>query len=150
VSVSSGSSRIRCSITGTTTSAAHSCWAVSDRVASGSNRRRITSVEDSASPSVKCAKPQEWNIGAAIIVRSRAWSGMTDSSAATGSRFFGCERAAPLGVPVVPEVRIVARPRAAGGTTSDGSPASISASSVRSFGRGASTSSCQATKRLRR
>ena len=33
-------------------------------------------------PSVKCAKPQEWNSGAAIIVLSRALSGIIASSAA--------------------------------------------------------------------
>jgi hypothetical protein len=77
-------------------------------------------------------------------VFSRALSGITDSSAATGSRFFGCEREAPFGVPVVPEVRIVARPGALGGTTSAGSPRAISASSVGSEGFPASASSCQA------
>ena len=100
-------------ITGTTTSAVHSCCAVSDSVASGSNLRRRTSVEDSAMPSVKCTKPQEWNRGAAIIVVSRALSGILDSSAAAGSSVSGWAREAPFGVPVVPEVRIVVRPGSA-------------------------------------
>ena len=66
-------------------------------------------------PSVKCAKPQAWNSGAAIIVFSRAFSGIRDSSAATGSSDFGWLREAPFGVPVVPEVRITALPGSAGG-----------------------------------
>ena len=77
----------------------HSCWAVSDSVASGSNLRLSTSVEDRLMPSVKCTKPHEWNIGAAIIVFSRAFSGIMASSAAAGSSDLGCEREAPLGVP---------------------------------------------------
>ena len=77
-------------------------------------------------PSVKCAKPQEWNSGAAIIVFSRAFSGIRDSSAAAGSSDLGWEREAPFGVPVVPEVRITALPRAAGGLRSERSPRAIS------------------------
>ena len=65
-------------------------------------------------PSVKCTKPQEWNIGAAIIVLRRAFSGIIASSAAAGSSERGCERAAPFGVPVVPDVRMIALPRADG------------------------------------
>ena len=73
-------------------------------------------------PSVKCAKPHEWNIGAAIIVRSRARSGIFENSAAAGSSDSGCLRCAPFGVPVVPLVRMTTRPFSAGGTTSAGSP----------------------------
>ena len=116
-SVSSGSSRIRCIITGTTISAVHSCRAVSESVASGSNLRLRTSVDERLMPSVKCTKPQEWNIGAAIIVFSRAFSGIIASRAAAGSSDRGCEREAPLGVPVVPEVRMIALPRSLGGRT---------------------------------
>ena len=46
-------------------------------------------------PSVKCAKPQEWNIGAAIIVVSRARSGIFENSAAAGSSDSGCLRGRP-------------------------------------------------------
>src|ERR671931_252766 len=46
--VSSGSSRMRWSITGTTMSAVHSCCAVALRQSSGSNLRRRTSVEQRA------------------------------------------------------------------------------------------------------
>ena len=69
-----------------------------------------TTVEVSGSATVKWAKPQEWNRGAAIIVVSRARSGIFENSAATGSIESGCRRAAPFGVPVVPEVRITVRP----------------------------------------
>ena len=59
---------------------------------------------------MKCAKPHEWNSGAATIVVSRACSGIFDSSAAAGSSESGWLRDAPFGVPVVPEVRITTRP----------------------------------------
>jgi hypothetical protein len=141
--MSSGSSRIRCIITGTTISAVHSCWAVSDRVASGSNLRLSTSVDDRLIPSVKCTKPHEWNIGAAIIVFSRALSGIIASSAAAGSSERGCERDAPFGVPVVPDVRMIALPRWGGGETSLVSPRSIRSDSGGSLGV-PSSGSCQA------
>ena len=146
--VSGASSRMRWSMTGTTTSAVHSCWAVALSVSSGSNLRRRTSVEPRPMPSVKCAKPQEWNIGAAIIVRSPACSGIFENSAAAGSSDSGCLRCAPFGVPVVPLVRMTTRPFSAGGTTSSGSPASIRSSSSGSLGL--SSPSFQAMKRLRR
>ena len=76
-------------ITGTTTSAVASCWAVSESVASGSNLRLSTTVVERLMPSAQCAKPQAWNSGAAIIVFSRALSGITDSSAAIGSSDLG-------------------------------------------------------------
>ena len=148
-SVSSGSSRIRCIITGTTISAVHSCRAVSESVASGSNLRLRTSVDERLMPSVKCTKPQEWNIGAAIIVFSRAFSGIIASSAAAGSSDRGCEREAPFGVPVVPEVRMIALPRSLGGRTPVVSPLLARSSSSGSFGLPASAS-CQAMNRLRR
>jgi hypothetical protein len=149
VSVSSGSSRMRCIITGTTISAAVWCCAVSDSVSSGSNLRLSTSVEDRLMPSVKCTKPHEWNIGAAIIVFSRAFSGIMASSAAAGSSDLGCEREAPFGVPVVPEVRMIALPRSLGGLTGAVSPLADISSSSGSRGL-PSSASCQAMKRLRR
>ena len=106
---------MRWSITGTTISAVASCCAVSESVASGSNLRLSTIVVHRPIASVKCAKPHEWNIGAAIIVRSRARSGIRSSSAATGSSDCGCLRLAPFGVPVVPDVRISALPCSGGG-----------------------------------
>src|SRR5215207_10446037 len=97
-------------ITGTTTSAVAWCCAVSERIASGSNLRLSTIVEESEMPRLQCAKPQEWNRGAAITVVPRALSGIRSSRAAIGSIDLGWERLAPFGVPVVPEVRIVALP----------------------------------------
>ena len=44
-------------ITGTTTSAAHWCWAVSESVASSSNLRLSTTVVARLIPSAHCAKP---------------------------------------------------------------------------------------------
>ena len=48
---------------------------------------------------------------------------------AAGSIESGCLRAAPFGVPVVPEVRITVRPGSAGAFSSASSPAAISSSS---------------------
>ena len=72
--------------------------------------RLSTTVEARLIPSAHCAKPHAWNSGAAIIVFSRARSGITDSSEAIGSIVLGIERDAPFGVPVVPDVRMIARP----------------------------------------
>src|SRR5918996_3994725 len=97
------------------------------------------------SPSEKWANPQEWKSGAAMWVTWRALSGIFESSDTTGSIDCGLAREAPLGDPVVPLVRIVARPSRSGGTTFEGSPAAISSSRVGSSQLG---ESCQATKRL--
>ena len=135
---------MRWSITGTTTSAVHWCWAVSESVASGSNLRLSTTVEDRPRPSVKCTKPHEWKSGAAIIVvLARLAAGSRRAARPTGSSDLGCERDAPFGVPVVPEVRMIDLPGSAGGTTSDVSPLSIRSSSGGSRDFGAS-GSCQA------
>ncbi len=123
------SSRMRWSITGTTARLVHACIAVALSVSSGSNLRRSTSVEDSARPSVKCAKPHEWNIGAAIIVLPRARSGIFENSAAAGSSDSGCLRDALFGVPVVPLVRMRTRPFSDGGVRSDASPEAMRSSS---------------------
>ncbi len=107
-------------------------------------------------PSVKCTKPHEWNIGAAIIVGSPARSGIFENSAAAGSSDSGCLRWAPLGEPVVPLVRMTTRPLLSGGTTSLGSPASIRSSSSGSLGASPPRPPAspavpgQAMKRLRR
>ena len=100
-------------------------------------------------PRVKCAKPHEWNIGAAIIVVSRARNGIFENSAAAGSSVSGWLRLAPLGVPVVPDVRMTTRPFSAGGTTSDESPLRIRSSISGSLGFWVG-SSCQPMNRLRR
>ena len=82
-----------------------------------------------------------------MCVDWRASSGILSSRATAGSSESGLPREAPFGVPVVPEVRITARPSRSDGTTGEGSPASISSSR---FGSSVRSSSCQATKRLRR
>ena len=142
---------MRCSITGTTTSADARCSAVAASVCSGSKRRRSTSVEPNRIPSTKCAKPQAWNSGAAIIVTSPSCSGIFESSAAAGSTEVGDWRVAPFGVPVVPEVRITVRPGSPGGTGSDGSPRRIRCSSESSISIASSSpsTSSQATYVLR-
>jgi hypothetical protein len=96
---------------------------------------------------VKWAKPQEWKSGAAMWAFSLACRGILDRKAAAGSGDAGLLRPAPLGVPVVPEVRMVARPSWSGGTGSESSPSSISSSR---FGSSVFSSSCQAMNRLRR
>src|SRR3954451_22046410 len=122
-------------MTGTTIIAAHSCWAQALSVSSGSNLRRMTSVELSAMPSVKCAKPQEWNIGAASIVCSRARSGIMSNSAAAGPSDSGCLRWAPFGLPVVPLVRITTRPFSLGGSTLHGAPPAMTGAGPGARGR---------------
>ena len=96
---------------------------------------------------MKWAKPQEWKSGAAMCEIWRVLSGIFESSDTAGSSDCGLPRDAPLGVPVVPLVRMTTRPSRAGGTTSSGSPARISSSRV---GSEQLSESCQATKRLRR
>ncbi len=93
-------------------------------------------------------------MGAAIIVVSRARRGIFENSAATGSKESGCLRAAPLGAPVVPEVRITTRPFSAGGLGSVLSPRAISSSSSGSDGGAPCSAPCargslQAMKRMR-
>jgi hypothetical protein len=61
------------------------CSAMASSTLSGSKRGSRTSVVDSVSPRLKCARPQEWNMGAAMSVRSRARSGIMSRSAAAGS-----------------------------------------------------------------
>ena len=104
-SVSSGSDSIRCSITGITTRESHrSSWVVR-RHSSGSNFRRSTTVDPSSMASARWAKPQVWNSGAAMWQRQPWRSGIRDSSE-TAASIPASLRGAPLGVPVVPEVRM--------------------------------------------
>ena len=140
------SSRMRWIMIGTTTSAVASFSSIAASVASGSNLRRSTKVEDRISPRLNWRKPQAWNSGAANTVGSRARSGMRESSATIGSMASGWPRLAPFGVPVLPEVSSVILPGFAGAGRSDSSPRSISSSTVISPW---SPSSSQAMKRLR-
>src|SRR5207253_10534801 len=101
--------------------------------------------DESTSPRRNCASPQAWNSGTAISVVSRERSGMRERVPTIGSALRGWARDAPLGVPVVPDVRIVIRLGASGGSGSVSGPVSISLLRVRAAGRIASV---QATKRL--
>ena len=149
--VSSGSCMIRWTITGTIGADCTWCSAIVDSVFSGSNLRFRMYVEPSISPSVKCAKPQEWNSGATMNVFSRAFSGIRESSATAGPIVSGCLREAPFGVPVVPLVRITTRPVSSGGTGCSGSPFWIRSSSTGSVRLpSVASGSCQPMKRLRR
>ena len=56
----------------------------------------------SARPSVKCVKPQEWNIGAAMWIGRSLRSGSFESSVASGASESGEPRWAPFGVPSCP------------------------------------------------
>jgi hypothetical protein len=114
---------------------------VSDSVPSSSNLRLSTIVDARLIDSAHCAKPHAWNSGAASIVFSRARSGITLNSAAIGSIDLGIERDAPFGVPVVPEVRMIARPCSPGAFSEAGSPRPITSSSSGS----SASPSCQAT-----
>ena len=96
---------------------------------------------------MKCAKPHEWNSGAAMCVTCPWRSGIFESSETAGSSEVGDARLAPFGVPVVPDVRMITRPVSSGATgCSVGEPA-ISSSRV---GSSTLSESCQAMNRLRR
>ena len=122
---------MRPSITGTATSPWARCAATAASVASASKRRCSTAVPPSSWPRARWPKPQEWNSGAAITLTSPDRIGSTDSSASPGAISARCLQAnTPLGVPVVPEVRIIVRPGRSGRGGSPGSPELASSSSV--------------------
>ena len=142
-STSSGSERIRWTITGTAARTSARLCSAASSVPSGSKRRRRTIVETVGRLITKWKKPQEWKSGAAIIIVIPRRKGILSISEAIAINPSGLERWAPFGVPVVPEVRITNLGLSGGGLWSDSSPASISASRV-----GASVSpSHQATMR---
>ena len=129
-SVSSGSARIRCSITGITTTPEHLCSSIAASAASGSNLRRSTIVWPSSSDSIMCAKPHVWNSGAAMCTVQPWRSGIRESREMAASMPASL-RGAPFGVPVVPEVRMMIRVWCSGGSTGESSDSpSISASRV--------------------
>lgn len=74
------------------------------RQSSGSNLSCNTTVARSGVLICKAARPQLWNIGAAINIRSFICSGIRDSIAATVPKPRGVGRSAPFGEPLVPEV----------------------------------------------
>ena len=141
---SSPRSTRRRSITGTTTIALALCRSRLSSVSSGSKRRRTTSVEPSATPTSACMNPSAWNIGTHSSVVSSARNGTLLNRPPSKDSDLGSLRGAPLGVPVVPLVRIVTRGGSPGfGGASVDAPA-ISASIESS---GASSSSVHARKR---
>ena len=101
---------------------------------SGSKRRRTTSVDPRPTPTIACMNPSAWNIGTHSSVTSRALNGTLLSSPPISDSERGSDRGAPLGVPVVPLVRIVIRGHSAGFGGALRSAPSISASSVSSPG----------------
>ena len=101
---------MRCSMTGTTTSAPARCSAMAASVASGSNCACTTAVDDIPSPTPRWTRPHAWNSGAAMTTVSRARIGTTSSSGVNESTPLALPRAAPFGRPVVPDVRITWRP----------------------------------------
>ena len=109
---------MRWSITGTAMSPVERCSAIAATVASGSKRRRTTSVEPIESDIVENARPSEWNIGAVTTLPSLTLNGSRSKSAPAVISPRGGLRGAPLGVPVVPLVSSTtpperrARPRA--------------------------------------
>ena len=82
-------------------------FSMSARTVAGLKRRRSTSVEPSIIAMVACRKPSAWNIGAGSDVTSPALNGTWDSTPPIGASDGGVLRLAPLGVPVVPLVRMM-------------------------------------------
>jgi hypothetical protein len=107
VSIFSSASSIRDSMTGTTTTAVTLCLSMSSNTAGGLNRRRNTSVSPSIMAMVACRYPKAWNIGAGSDVTSPALNGTCERMPPIGARDGGVLRLAPLGVPVVPLVRMM-------------------------------------------
>ena len=105
--VLSSSSSMRESITGTTTIAVARCFSMSASTVAGLNRRRSNSVDPSIIAMVACRKPSAWNIGAGSEVTSLALNGTADSTPPIGASDGGALRLAPLGVPVVPLVKMM-------------------------------------------
>ena len=105
--VFSSSSRRRDNITGTTTRAVTRCFSMSVSTVAGLNRLRSTNVLPSIIAMVACRKPSAWNIGAGSDVSSPDLNGTCDSTPPIGASDGGLLRLAPLGVPVVPLVRMM-------------------------------------------
>ena len=106
-SVFSSSSRMRDNITGTTTIAVTPFFSMSASTVAGLNLRRSTSVLPSIIAMVACRKPSAWNIGAGSDVTSPPLNGTCDRTPPIGASDGGLLRFAPLGVPVVPLVRMM-------------------------------------------
>ena len=145
----SGRSMIRSSITGTTARPVARCSSTSARVASGSNLRRITTVQAMVAAMTSWPKPHAWNIGAATtMVCSAAPRDPLEhrgqrpgAAAASGARPSGC-RSCPTSA---------ARPCPGAGACAAARPgaASMSASSVCAPLAGRDGSSTQASTSTR-
>ena len=120
---------MRWSMTGITTIDWHRSSCTVRRAAAGSKERRNTTVEPSSIASARCAKPHVWKRGAAMWVRHLARSGIRESNA-TAASMPASLRGAPLGEPVVPDVRITIRACRSGGCRSPSSYAVTSCSRV--------------------
>ena len=111
------SSRIRWSITGTTTSAVRAVLV--DRAAACPPGRSGGAGRASSRARSRARSARSPRSGTSArrssCARGRA-AGSSTSSAAAGSSDSGCLRVAPFGVPVVPLVRMTTRPCATGGT----------------------------------
>ncbi len=106
-SIASRASRMRDSITGTTTIAVTLCFSMSSSTVAGLKRRRSTSVVPSIIAMVACRKPSAWNIGAGKDVISPYLNGTWDRMPPIGASDGGVLLLAPLGVPVVPLVKMM-------------------------------------------
>ena len=150
--VSSGSSMIRCTITGTI--------GADSRLVLRDGRERLLGIELAPQDHGRRQQHPEREVRESPRVEQRGdderlLTGLAAGSARAARRpgptLSGCLRVAPFGVPVVPEVRMTARPSCSGGIGDSASADSISSSSVRSLrSPSCASGSCQATKRLRR
>ena len=96
---------MRSNITGTTASPVARCLSMRSSVASGSNLRRVTTVQAIDAANTNCEKPQAWNIGATITIGSSARHGVRSRIALrVPTPAPPPDWLAPLGAPVVPEV----------------------------------------------
>src|SRR6478735_7244958 len=106
-SIASSASSMRDNMTGTTTTAVTLYFSMSSSTAAGLKRRRNTSVVPSIIAMVACRKPSAWNIGAGSDVTSPDLNGTCDSTPPMGASVGGVLLLAPLGVPVVPLVKMM-------------------------------------------
>ena len=102
---------MRSNITGTTHRPVAWCRSTSSSVASGSNLRRVTTVQAIDAANTNWEKPQAWNIGATITMVSSARHGVRSRIAlSVPMPAPPPDCLAPLGDPVVPEVSRIILP----------------------------------------
>ena len=117
---SAGSSSMRRSITGTATKTSARCRAIRASERSGSKCRSSTIVSPSNKLVVALANPHAWKHGAAMTIFSCARYGSRSSNAIAAPGCGAPATSAPLGGPVVPDVKMMIRPSRAG--RSNGGP----------------------------